>query len=94
MYFFCIGEIGLSPAEFWKLTEGETIAKITGHHFRNARRSADFRALYSLTYNMNAKRGQQKKPHQLWNLIIDEHTSGRELTHDEIVERNKKIKGL
>lgn len=94
MYFFCIGEIGLSPAEFWDLTEGETVAKINGYYMQLARRSADFRALYALTYNINAKRGQGKKPEQLWKLLIDEETGSREMTHEEIQERNAKIRGI
>lgn len=94
MYFFCIGEIGLSPAEYWKLTEGETVAKINGYFLQLARRSADFRALYSLTYNINAKKGQSKRPEQLWRLVTDEKVTGREMTHEEIVARNAKLREL
>lgn len=94
MYFFCIGEIGINPDVFWSLTEGETIAKINGYHLRKAKQSADFRALYSLTYNINAKRGDRKKPEQLWHLIIDDLKTGRDLSHDDIVKRNANIRNI
>lgn len=91
LYYVLVGEIGLSPAEFWRLTEGETAAKLRGWHFAKAYEADNFRALYTLTYNVNAKKGHQKQKEQLWKLIIDTK-EGPELSHEEIVERNRKIR--
>lgn len=87
----CVGEIGLSPRDFWSLTEAETIAKVRGHYFTQAYMADNFRSLYTLTYNINTKKGQQKQKAQLWPLVID-HARRKEYTHEEIVERNRRVR--
>lgn len=67
-----IGECGVKPDEYWKLTDAETSAIITGHQRINCETAANFRNLYSLTYNLNAKKGKQKSSEQLWPLPTDE----------------------
>jgi hypothetical protein len=87
----CIGEIGLSPHEFWSLTESETLAKVRGYYFTQAYMADNFRSLYTLTYNINVKKGQAKQKNQLWPLIID-NARRKELTHQQIVERNRRVR--
>lgn len=93
LYYFCIGEIGMSPNEFWRLTEGETQAKIRGWHYQRAYDADNFRSLYTLLYNINVKKGHQRTKEQIWGLIID-RKDRPELTHDEIVERNQRIRKI
>ena len=86
-----IGEVGISPDEFWKLTEGETIAKVRGYYFRKDYETDNFRSLYTLTHNLNVKKGHQKTKTQLWPLMIDQREI-KTLTHEQIVERNRRIR--
>ena len=87
-YAFCIGEVGMSKEEYFRLTQAETIGIIAGFVTNRDVRSNDIRLLYTLTHNINAKR--EKRPYQLWPLSID---SIHELTMDEMYKRNKLILG-
>lgn len=71
VYSYVIGECGVKPHEFWALTEAETTAIIIGHQTKMSEQAANIRNLYTLTYNMNAKKGRSKTAKQLWPLPID-----------------------
>jgi len=45
-------------------------------------------------YNINVRKGSQKRADQLWPLVIDFEKKGKELSHEEIVERNKRIREM
>jgi hypothetical protein len=82
----CVGLVQISPDEFWKLTFAETLIKVRGYYLNLSYRSADFRNLFALTYNVNSK--NKKTPRQLWPLEIDTAFK-KTYTHDELKERNK-----
>lgn len=86
----CVGLVGIPPGDFWSMTFAECIVKIRGFFIGCEFRSADFRALYSLTYNANSK--TKKSAKVLWPLEIDGNYLGGEKSHDEIVDRNRKIR--
>lgn len=88
IYAFCLGEVGISKDEYFRLTQAETMGIVAGFVINRDVRSNDIRSLYTLTHNINAK--HTKRPYQLWPLSID---SIYALTMDEIYERNKKILG-
>jgi hypothetical protein len=71
VYGYVIGECGVKPSDYWKMTEAETMALIVGHQTLMCESAANIRNLYTLTYNMNAKKGRQKNAKQLWPLPID-----------------------
>lgn len=81
------------PADFWTLTEGETVAKVRGFYFTQAYESDNFRSLYTLLHNINVKKGAQKTKEQLWKLITDMRES-KIFDHDEIAARNARIRGI
>jgi len=54
-------------------------------------RSADFRALFTILYNINSK--HKKNPRQLWELNIDTAFK-KEYSHEEIKARNARIRNL
>jgi len=54
-------------------------------------RSADFRALFTILYNINSK--HKKNPRQLWELNIDTAFK-KEYSHEEIKVRNARIRNL
>jgi hypothetical protein len=53
--------------------------------------ASNFRALFYLNYNQWAK--QKMSPQKLWPLSIDQAEKTKQLTMEEIYERNKKIIG-
>lgn len=83
----------MNPAEFWSLTEAETMAKVRGYYFTEAYQTDGFRSLYTLIHNVNVKKGHQKTKEQLWPLITDIKQI-HILSHDEIVARNKRIRDI
>lgn len=72
VYSYVIGECGVKPHEFWALTEAETTAIIIGHQTLMAEQAANIRNLYTLTYNVNTKKGKHKTDKQLWPLPTDQ----------------------
>ena len=84
----------MSPKDYWLLTEGETAAKVRGFIFNRAYEADNIRSLYTLMYNINVRKGSQKRADQLWPLVIDFEKKGKELSHEEIVERNKRIREM
>jgi hypothetical protein len=84
-----IGELQLSPEEFWKLTDGELSAKVYGHLVNRDLRSADFRNLFTLSINQNRKKNAPaKNPQDVWRLnMID----GAAIDIDERLDMYKKF---
>ena len=74
------------------MTLADASIKIRGYYLNNDFRSADIRALYGLTYNINAK--QKKDVKILWPLQIDKNIFKKELNHSEIKQRNEMIRKL
>ena len=89
MFAYVIGECGITPNGYWMLTDAETTAIILGHQKLQAENAANIRNLYTLTYNINAKKGQGKSAEKLWPLVIDKQ-EGKGLTKEKI-EIYKKI---
>ena len=54
-------------------------------------RSADFRNILTLIYNINSK--HKKNPRQLWELNIDTEFKAR-YTHEELKARNDRVRQL
>ena len=78
-----IGEIGLSPDEFWKLTSGELSAKIRGLIINRNLESSNHRNLFTLTANLNRKKGAAaKEPKDIWYLDID---------HDDVMDMDSRL---
>jgi len=89
MYNFGIGELGLMPDEFFALTSAEFSAKIRGYVINRDLDSANHRNLFTLTANLNRKKGASaKSPEELWGLAIDEENK---VSIDERLEFYKKI---
>ena len=68
-----IGECGVKPSDYWRLTEAETSAIIVGHQNTLVEEAANFRNLYHLIYSVNSKK--KKTPQSLWPLPIDKKES-------------------
>jgi hypothetical protein len=67
-----LGELQLMPDEFWRLTNGELMAKIRGFVVLRDLASANHRNLYTLMANLHREeRTAAKKPSELWPLDID-----------------------
>lgn len=81
----------MSPREFWQATFAECLVRLRGYYLNMGYRSADFRSLLTLTYNINSK--HKKNPQQLWPLNIDTEFKPR-YTDAEIKQRNDKIREM
>lgn len=82
--------VQISPDEFWRLTFAETLIKIRGYYLNNDIRSSEFRRLALYTRNRPGVK-QIQNPEKLWKLEID-NAFKKELTHEELVERNTRIR--
>jgi len=68
-----LGELQLMPDDFWRLTDGELMAKIRGFVVLRDLDSANHRNLYTLMVNVHREKGTgAKKPSEVWPLDIDE----------------------
>ena len=84
-----IGEVGVLPDAYFKLTRGETIAKANGMHINREYEALNARRIYSILYNVNVKKGKGKRENELWPLLIDD--AKRSKLTDKEKERRKKI---
>lgn len=67
-----LGELQLNPDEFWRLTNGELMAKIRGFVVLRDLASVNHRNLYTLMANLHRDKGTgAKKPSEVWPLDID-----------------------
>jgi hypothetical protein len=89
LYNLALGELKLMPDEFWKLTNGELMAKIRGFVVRRDLRSSDHRNLFTLMANINREKGKTaKQPKEAWPLDIDYQDS---MDHGTRLELYRKI---
>ena len=87
----CVGLVQIPPGEFWGMTFADALIKVRGYYLNLGYRSADFRAIFTLLYNLNSK--SKKRPEMLWKLNIDTEFK-KEYSEDEIRQRNKMVKDL
>ena len=67
-----IGIVGIDPAVYWRLTPAETAAIANGYNYNNQVQASFHRATFTLTHNIWAGKGKQRKEYQLWPLpLID-----------------------
>lgn len=72
------------------MTPAETSATVDGYIYNRQVNSSNFRALFALTFNQWAKKGEAKSPEALWPLpMLDDLVP--KMTADEMFERNKQI---
>jgi len=72
LYNLALGELGLMPDEFWKLTSAELNAKMRGYVIARDMESANHRNLFTLMANLHRKKNAAaKEPKDLWPLDID-----------------------
>mgnify|MGYP001773612543 CR=1 FL=1 len=92
LYAHLIGECGVSPNDYWKLTDAEVSAIATGYQIRRSEEAANFRNVYHLLYSVNSKRKKTAK--QLWPLPTDNiRTDGKsKLTFEQRMSLYEKIK--
>lgn len=72
MYNLALGELNLSPDDFWRLTSGELSAKMRGFVVRRDLESSNHRNLFTLMANIHRKKNSApKEPKDIWPLDID-----------------------
>ena len=81
----------MTEREFWRSTFAGCLVRVNSYYLNMGYRSSDFRALFTLTYNVNAK--HKKNPGQLWPLNIDTEFK-KQYTHEEIKARNDRIRKM
>ena len=83
MYAYCIGQCGIKPAEYWNLTEAETIGIIAGHQRLESYDAEKFRNIYAAMIRYMGEKGNIK---QIWPLPTD---YDNQVTKEYIDDRNK-----
>ena len=83
MYAYCIGQCGIKPDEYWKLTEAETIGIIAGHQRQESYDSERLRNIYGLLASRFGVKGSIKS---MWPLPTD---YDNRVTKEYIEKRNK-----
>lgn len=79
IYAYCIGQCGINPAEYWKLTEAETMAIIAGHQRLESYDAEKFRNIWGAIVRYMGEKGNIKS---LWPLPTD---------YDHILAMQKKM---
>ena len=91
---YYLGQVGISPKDFWKYTFKECYLVAEHYHINNNLDWEKFRYVSCMIYNSNiTKSNQAKKPHQLFKLPQDNITkaSGPKSTKEEYETFLKKI---
>ena len=91
MYAYCIGQCGIKPDEYWRLTEAETIAIIAGHQRLKSYDSENYRNIYGA---MVKHFGAKQPTKTLWPLPTDYDTieaNKEKLTKEYLQERNENM---
>lgn len=83
IYAYCIGQCGIKPSEYWRLTEAETIGIIAGHQRLESYDAEKFRNIYGAIVRYM---GEKKDIRTLWPLATD-YDGG--YTAEYIKERNE-----
>lgn len=68
IYAYCIGQCKIKPAEYWKLSEAETIGIIAGHQRLESYDAEKFRNVFDAIIKGNGAKGNVK---QYWPLPTD-----------------------
>lgn len=84
MYAYCIGQCGIKPFEYWKLSEAETIGIIVGHQKLDSYDAEKFRNIYGAIVRFM---GEKQNVKSLWPLITDGETA---VTQEYLDDRNKR----
>ena len=85
MYAYAIGQCGIKPAEYWLLTEAETIGIIAGHQRLTSYNSENYRNIYGAIIRYMGEKGSVKK---FWPLPTD-YDGQKEITPEYIAKRNE-----
>lgn len=86
IYAYCIGQCGVKPAEYWRLSEAETHGIIAGHQRLKSYSAENFRNIYGAIVRFM---GEKKDVRTLWPLPTD-YDNGVEYTSEYLKERNDK----
>jgi hypothetical protein len=68
LYAYCIGQCGIKPDEYWRLSEAETIGIIAGHQILESYDAEKFRNIYGVMIKYMGEKGDVKK---FWPLPTD-----------------------
>ena len=82
MYAFAIGQCGIKPDEYWRLSEAETIGIIVGHQKVESYDAEKFRNIYGAIIRYMGEKGDVKK---FWPLPTD---FGTVVTKEYLEKRN------
>jgi len=82
MYSYAIGQCGIKPDEYWKLSEAETIGIIVGHQKLESYDAEKFRNIYDLMAKHFGVKGNIKT---MWPLPTDYE---QQVTKEYIDKRN------
>ena len=75
----------MKPAEYWQLTEAETMAIIAGHQRLESYDAEKFRNIYGIIIRYMGEKGDVKR---FWQLPTDSDSNG--VTPEYLEERNSK----
>lgn len=88
MYSYVIGQCGVKPAEYWQLTEAETMAIIAGHQRLESYDAEKFRNIYVA---MMRYMGNKQMATTLWPLPTDnDWIEANKRTPEELEARKKR----
>lgn len=85
MYAYSIGQCGIKPDEYWRLTEAETIGIIAGHQRLESYDAEKFRNVFDAIIKGNGAKGDVKT---FWPLPTD-YDGAKAVTKEYIENRNK-----
>ena len=83
MYAYAIGQCGIKPDEFWRLTEAETVGIIVGHQKVESYDAEKFRNIYGAMIRYMGEKGNVKS---FWPLPTDSLNNG--VTKEYLDKRN------
>ena len=69
MYAYVIGQCGISPEQYNKMTEAETMGIIAGHQIEKSEDAANFRNLFVAMVKLWGK--EKRTAEQIWPLPTD-----------------------
>lgn len=85
MYAYAIGQCGIKPAEYWQLTEAETLAIIAGHQRLESYDAEKFRNIYGAMIRYMGAKGDIKS---FWPIPTD-YDMDKPVTKEYLESRNK-----
>lgn len=85
MYAYSIGQCGVKPAEYWQLTEAETIGIIAGHQRLQSYDAEKFRNVFDAIIKGNGAKGDVKS---FWPLPTD-YDGAKAVSKEYLESRNK-----